>query len=81
VAGRTEQIFPHVPLDAHEDTNVTIRPRGTGIYELSPYPFAAEGAEFAFAGRPITPGPHDGGWTSVLRETPTQWERFCFVAG
>ena len=27
----------------------TIRPRDPGVYEMSPYPFAAHFAEFAFA--------------------------------
>jgi len=62
--------------------NVTIRPRQPGIYEVSPYPFAANAAEFAFAGRLIEPRQHqDGaGWPSVLRAAPTRWESFRLVA-
>jgi hypothetical protein len=78
---RTEQTFPHVPRNAREDVSVTIRPRGPGVYALSPYPFAAADAEHAFAGRTLTPGTRNGGWASVLRETPTQWESFRLVAG
>ena len=48
---RGEQTFAHVPLNADEDVTVTIRPHGEGVYALSPYPFAADEAEFAFAGR------------------------------
>jgi hypothetical protein len=79
---RAEQAFEHVPANAREDVNVTIRPRQPGIYEVSPYPFAANAAEFAFAGRPIEPRQHqDGaGWPSVLRGAPTQWESFRLVA-
>src|SRR5262249_57550799 len=55
-SARTAQEFEHVPLNAAEDANVTIRPRSTGVYEVSPYPFAANAAEFAFAGRLIEPG-------------------------
>ena len=79
---RPKQEFEHVPLNAREDANVTIRPRSTDVYEVSPFPFAANAAEFAFAGRLIEPGQHqkDGGWPSVLRQAPTQWERFRFVA-
>jgi hypothetical protein len=78
---RAEQEFEHVPLNAREDANVTIRPRSTGVYEVSPYPFAASAAEFAFAGRLIEPGQYQkgGGWPSVLRQSPTQWERFRLV--
>jgi hypothetical protein len=78
---RGEQKFPHVPLNARQDVSVAIRPTQSGIYELSPYPFAADGAEFAFAGRLIEPGQRrNGGWSSVLKETPTQWESFRLVA-
>ena len=81
-AARGEQTFAHVPLNAREDVSVTIRPRGEGVYELSPNPLAADGAEFAFAGRCIEPGQHErqGGWPSVLRQAPTRWECFRLVA-
>src|SRR5262249_23531910 len=80
---RGEQTFGHVPLDAERDASVTIRPRGRGVYALSPFPFAADGTEFAFAGRLIEPGQHEaaGGWPSVLRQAPTRWENFRLVAG
>jgi hypothetical protein len=79
---RGEQAFGHVPLTMEQDTTVTIRPRGPGLYELSPYPFAADDAEFAFAGRLIEPHQHEtnGGWPAVLKKAPTQWERFRLVA-
>src|SRR5712692_2229594 len=65
---RADVKFEHVPLNAREDTTVTVRPRGPGVYELSPYPFAADAAEFAFAGRHIEPGQHEksGGWHNIL---------------
>jgi hypothetical protein len=80
---RTEQTFEHVPLNARQDASVTLRPREPGVYEMAPYPFAANAAEFAFAGRLIKPRQHQGnsGWSSVLREMPTIWERFRLVAG
>jgi Protein of unknown function (DUF3891) len=79
---RGETSFEHVPLSAQEDTTVKIRPRRPAVYELSPYPFAAE-AEFAYAGRCIRPGRHEAtsGWTAVLRDAPTHWETFRLVAG
>jgi Protein of unknown function (DUF3891) len=80
---RAEQTFEHVPLDAQNDTAVTIRPREPGIYSLSPYPFAPDGAEFAFAGRRVKPlgNEANGGWPAVLKKTPTEWENFRLVAG
>ncbi|MGZ3308785.1 MAG: DUF3891 family protein, partial [Xanthobacteraceae bacterium] len=78
---RTEQKFEHVPLNAGSDVTIAVRPREPGVYELSPYPFAANFAEFAFAGRFIEPRQKDAGWSSVLRETPTAWESFHLVAG
>src|SRR5947199_1468766 len=44
---RAAQEFEHVPVNARQDVNVTIRPRAAGICEVSPYPFAANAAEFA----------------------------------
>jgi hypothetical protein len=80
---RKEQVFTHVPMSRERDVTVTVRPKGTGTYALSPFPFKVEGAEFAFAGRPITPGQHEreGGWPAVLAKTPTRWETFRLVAG
>jgi hypothetical protein len=74
--------YERVPLNAQQDVRVTIRPREPGVYEVSPYPFAANGAEFAYAGRLIEPHQHQkgSGWPSVLRITPTQWESFRLVA-
>lgn len=79
---RAEQEFEHVPASAGEDVSVTIRPREAGVYEVSPFPFAANGPEFAFVGRPISPGQHQngGGWPAVLRKSPTRWERFRLIA-
>ncbi len=78
---RQEQAFEHVPLNAQRDVTVTIQPCGPGVYALSPYPFAANGAEFAFAGRRISPRDDatKRGWQEVLKEAPTEWERFQLV--
>jgi len=48
---------------------------------LSPYPFAPDAAEFAFAGRQIRPREKgaNGSWREVLKQTPTEWERFRLV--
>jgi hypothetical protein len=78
---RGRQAFEHVPRSAEDDTTVTIKPREAGVYELSPYPFAPDGGEFAFGGRRVRPHEHEanGGWEEVLKRTPTEWERFRLV--
>ena len=77
---RGVQTFEHVPRSADEDAAVTIKPQETGVYSLSPFPFASN-SEFAFAGRRITPRGRNsnGSWPEVLRRTPTEWEHFRLV--
>ncbi len=55
--GKREQAsFSHVPLNASEDTEVTIRPVENGAYTLDPYPFDdSEGIELTFSGRYLSP--------------------------
>jgi hypothetical protein len=81
-AARGEQKFEHVPLNGQRDVTISIRPRGPEIYEISPYPFAANRAEFAYPGRYIAPRGRDSedDWSTVLKQTPTQWECFQLVA-
>jgi len=78
---RVPQTFEHVPLNAQEDVAVTIRPQVAGVYALSPFPFAPDAAEFAFAGRRVSPRGKDAnsGWSAVLKRAPTEWERFRLV--
>jgi hypothetical protein len=80
---RGEQLFEHVPVSRDKDVSIAIRPAGDNRYALSPFPFAAEGAEFAFSGRRISPsdGQRPGGWPAALREIPTEMESFKLVAG
>lgn len=79
---RGEVKFDHVPRNADEDVAVTIRPREPGVYDLSPYPFGPQPAQFAYAGRHIVPGQQaqDGGWPRVLATAPIVWETFRLVA-
>jgi Protein of unknown function (DUF3891) len=78
---RGPQTFEHVPLSAEEDIEVIVEPREAGVYALSPFPFAAEGAEFAFAGRRVRPGRQqaNAGWQEALKQSPTEWERFRLI--
>jgi Protein of unknown function (DUF3891) len=80
---RVEQAFENVPLSREQDVTVTIRPAGANTYHLSPFPFAANGAEYAFCGRRISPsdGSRPGGWPAALREIPAEWEYFRLAAG
>lgn len=80
---RVEQEFENVPLNAQQDVSIVIRPRERDVYTLTPFPFAAEGAEYAFGGRLIEPGlgALDGGWPAALKRAPTTWECFRLVAG
>ena len=80
---RAEQTFVHVPMSRDRDVTVSIRPKTPGVYALSPFPFVADGAEFAFASRPLSPGQHEseGGWAALLARTPTEWETVKLVAG
>jgi hypothetical protein len=80
---RAEQKFESVPLSREKDVSVTIRPAGKDTYSLSPFPFAASGAEFAFCGRRVRPadGNREGGWPAALKQLPTEWEHFRLVAG
>jgi hypothetical protein len=77
-AERAEQVFENVPMSRERDVTVTIRPAGANTYHLSPFPFGADGAEFAFCGRRITLGDGDrpGGWAAAMKELPTEWEHF-----
>lgn len=79
---RVEQTFENVPLSREQDVAITIRPSGAGTYQLSPFPLAAVGAEFAFCGRRISPadGNRPGGWPAALKQLPTEWEYFRLVA-
>lgn len=79
---RVEQKFENVPVSSQQDVTVTVRPAGERTYALAPFPFAADGSEFAFAGRLIAPadGRREGGWRTALQKLPTQWEYFRLIA-
>ncbi len=80
---RVEQEFENVPLNVRESVTVTIRPAGTNVYTLSPFPFAVSGGEYAFGGRRVEPalGSTKGGWPAALKQAPTVWERFNLDGG
>lgn len=60
-SARAPATFPHVPMTASEDVDVSLVPRGGGVYELNPYPFDDDKLEITFAGRylePVSEGDH-----------------------
>ncbi len=79
---RAEMRFGHVPMNDNEDVTVTIRPVESGVYSLSPYPMARQGAEFSFPGRYIDAAPtgSDGRWAEILSARPTEWQHLKLVA-
>lgn len=69
---RKETVFEHVPRNAHEDADVTVRPIEEGVYGLSPYPFAEDGFEPSFTGRYLRPADgNDGALDATGRSRQT----------
>ncbi len=80
---RGEKAFTSVPVSRETDETVTVRRIADDAYAAAPFPFAASGSEFAFAGRLIRPGQQEraGSWAAVLTSAPIVWQRFTIVAG
>jgi len=76
---RKEQTFTNVPVSKDRDVSVTIKPVGAGTYAMSPFPFATSGAEFAFAGHPITESVRAN--PKQIGRSETDWEHFRLVEG
>lgn len=81
-AARETSRFEHVPVDARDDCTVEIRPGPSGVYAISPNPFATEHTEFSYAGRVLEPCMDAtlDDWESVFATTPTVVESFQIVA-
>jgi len=73
---RGEQSFEHVPMDAHQDTTIEIKPLGESRYRLAPYPFAEDGIELSFTGRYAKPDENGETVDLSLIETSRQSVRF-----
>lgn len=54
---RETAVFPHVPLSAERDADITVTPLGGAIYSADPYPFADDPLTVSFEGRYITRSP------------------------
>ena len=78
---REQTIYSHVPLNAWEDAEVTIKPVKTGVYALDPYPFDdADGIELEFNGRYLSPVSHGNDVRAELERTPVATQTFTLLA-
>ena len=80
---RGEEIFVHVPKSPDADANITVRPKGDGVYAVTPFPFSGTRFEAHCHGRyfePITP---DGSadLAATLYNRPPAEQVYVFVPG
>ncbi len=52
---REKAVFPHVPMSATRDVDVTITPMSEDRYEASPWPVYGESLQVSFEGRYMQP--------------------------
>ena len=52
---REQAVFPHVPMSATADADITVTPVAEGEYRVSPWPFEGDRLEVAFEGRYMKP--------------------------
>ena len=81
---RGEEVYSHVPRNAKEDTNVTVKNRGNGVYSFAPFPFKGDRLEVACSGRylqPLAEGLSPDGVGAALRSVPTTAQKYTFVPG
>lgn len=74
---REQAVFPHVPLSAKDDTDITVTPLADGQYRLSPWPFAGQRLTVAFDGRYMQPGEE----TPSPAELPVTTQSVTLIAG
>jgi hypothetical protein len=56
---RGDQTYVHVPLNAEEDTTITLKKVDERVYSLDPYPFAGDRLTLTCQGRYVEPFPED----------------------
>ena len=81
---RGEEIFVHVPTSVDEDTEVTLSPRGDGVYGMSPFPFAGDVLEAACGGRyfdAVPEGEEPPDMTAAFRALPETVQTHTLVPG
>ena len=52
---REKAVFPHVPMSADRDVDVTVTPMSEDRYEVSPWPFYGESLQVSFEARYMQP--------------------------
>lgn len=78
---RGEATFKHVPLNATDDVNVALQPKGGGTYALGPFPFAKDGTEISFRGRYLKPQDEGADLGAALRAISEDVQTIRLVAG
>ena len=81
---RGVETFTCVPRDAATDAEVTVTPKGGGVYALDPFPFAGDRLETACSGRYLAAC--DGGaapedLAATLAGLPTETQTYTLVKG
>lgn len=79
---RGEEVYSHVPRNAKEDANVTVKNRGNGVYSFAPFPFKGDRLEVACSGRylqPLAEGLTPDAVGAALRNVPTTAQKYTFV--
>lgn len=81
---RAEEVYVHVPMNADEDTSVTVRPVGDGTYSFDPFPFAGQRVDVVNRGRwfrPLARGQAPADLTALVYGQPAAEQRYTFVPG
>ncbi len=81
---RGEEVFVHVPKSVDQDSDVTLTPKGDGVYALNPFPFAGDVCETACGGRYFTPvpeGEEPDDITTAFQALPETVQSYTLVAG
>ena len=54
---REKAVFPHVPMSADRDVDITVTPMSGDRYKVSCWPFDGESLQVSFEGRYMRPAP------------------------
>jgi len=69
---RRQSSFIHIPMNAAEDTDVSIEPVADGVYALNPFPFRQDDIEVTFNGRYMAPVSEGDDVREVLGTEPIE---------
>ena len=81
---RGVETYSCVPRDAETDAEVTVTPRGGGVYVLDPFPFAGDRLEAVCGGRYLAPYAGDGApedLAAALAGLPSDTQTYTLVKG